>query len=98
MPEPFKNMINSAVITAMASQFKNSWPAFDDRGFIATASNSLDALELKARTDQVTEAMIQHLPDDFIKAGGYRECPKVSGKIARIAAETILDIREKAGK
>ncbi|MFH1480422.1 MAG: C-GCAxxG-C-C family protein [Pseudomonadota bacterium] len=34
----------------------------------------------------------------FIEAGGYRECPKVCGKIARIAAETILDYREKAGK
>jgi len=34
----------------------------------------------------------------FIEAGGYRECPKVAGKMARIAAEAILDIREKAGK
>jgi C_GCAxxG_C_C family probable redox protein len=35
---------------------------------------------------------------DFIEAGGYRECPKVSGKIARIAAEIILYNREKARK
>jgi hypothetical protein len=31
----------------------------------------------------------------FIKAGGYRECPKVVGKIARMAAEFILDCRDK---
>lgn len=31
----------------------------------------------------------------FIKAGGYVECPKVVGKIARITAEFILDYVEK---
>jgi C_GCAxxG_C_C family probable redox protein len=31
----------------------------------------------------------------FIDAGGYVECPKVVGKIARMAAEFILDYREK---
>jgi C_GCAxxG_C_C family probable redox protein len=31
----------------------------------------------------------------FIEAGGYVECPKVVGKIARITAEFILDYVEK---
>jgi C_GCAxxG_C_C family probable redox protein len=31
----------------------------------------------------------------FIDAGGYVECPKVVGKIARMAAEFILDYRAK---
>lgn len=31
----------------------------------------------------------------FIEAGGYVECPKVVGKIARITAEFILDYLEK---
>jgi C_GCAxxG_C_C family probable redox protein len=31
----------------------------------------------------------------FIEAGGYRECPKVVGKIARMTAEFILDYRDK---
>ena len=31
----------------------------------------------------------------FIKAGGYVECSKVAGKIARMAAECILDLRDK---
>jgi C_GCAxxG_C_C family probable redox protein len=31
----------------------------------------------------------------FIEAGGYTECPKVVGKIARMTAEFILDHREK---
>ncbi len=33
----------------------------------------------------------------FIKAGGYTECPKVVGTIARMTAEFILDYREKIG-
>ena len=32
----------------------------------------------------------------FIEAGGYRECPKVVGKIARMTAALILDYRDKA--
>ena len=31
----------------------------------------------------------------FIEAGGYVECPKVVGKIARMTAEFILDYKEK---
>ena len=31
----------------------------------------------------------------FIEAGGYRECPKVVGRIARMTAEFILDYRDK---
>lgn len=31
----------------------------------------------------------------FIEAGGYVECPKVVGKIARMTAESILDYLEK---
>jgi C_GCAxxG_C_C family probable redox protein len=34
----------------------------------------------------------------FIKAGGYTECSKVCGKIARMTAEFILDYRDKKGR
>ncbi|MBW2116171.1 MAG: C_GCAxxG_C_C family protein, partial [Deltaproteobacteria bacterium] len=33
--------------------------------------------------------------EEFIEAGGYRECPKVVGKIARMTAEFILDYRDR---
>ncbi|MDH5218133.1 MAG: DNA alkylation repair protein [Gammaproteobacteria bacterium] len=69
MAEPFKNMINNHVISNMARQFKNNWPEFDSSGFIAAATKDLDALELKARTDHVTEAMIHYLPKDFEATG-----------------------------
>ena len=34
--------------------------------------------------------------EEFERAGGYRECPKVVGKAARLAAEILLE--ERAGK
>jgi len=36
--------------------------------------------------------------EDFQKAGGYAECSKVVGKAARLAAEMILELREKEGE
>ena len=33
--------------------------------------------------------------NEFIEAGGYEECPKVVGKIARMTAEFILDYLDK---
>jgi C_GCAxxG_C_C family probable redox protein len=36
--------------------------------------------------------------EDFQKAGGYAHCSKVVGRAARLAAEMILDLREKEGE
>ena len=36
--------------------------------------------------------------EDFQEAGGYVECSKVVGKAARLAAEMILELKEKAEK
>jgi len=69
MAEPFKNLFNRQVINGMAAHFKKQWPKFDAKGFAAAASKDLDALELKQRSDQITNAMIQYLPADFKKAG-----------------------------
>ncbi len=69
MPEPFKNLMSKTVIEGMAAHFDKHWPEFDRQKFVNTATKNLDSLELKARTEQVTYAMIQHLPDDFETAG-----------------------------
>jgi hypothetical protein len=34
----------------------------------------------------------------FIEAGGYRECPKVVGRVARMTAEFIIDYRDKKSR
>ncbi|MCF6338730.1 MAG: DNA alkylation repair protein [Gammaproteobacteria bacterium] len=69
MPEAFKNVFNSSMIHGMAAHFKQHWPAFDDKRFIRMAMKNLRALALKARSQQITQAMIQYLPDNYPHAG-----------------------------
>lgn len=63
--EPFKNLLNQQVVETMAGHFALHHSGFDKSGFIATATNGLDLLELKARTEHITQAMIEHFPADF---------------------------------
>lgn len=69
MSEPFKNLFNSKVIHNMADHFWRHWKDFNKQGFIEAASHQLDALELKARSQQITSAMEAYLPKDFDHAG-----------------------------
>lgn len=68
MAEPFKNLLNKKIIEGMAGHFQNRWSKFDARGFVAAATRNLETLELKARTERITETMIEYLPADFEKA------------------------------
>ncbi len=65
MTEPFKNSFNTEIIKGMGEHFLSAWPEFDCAGFVETATHRLDTLELKARSNQITEAMVRYLPDDF---------------------------------
>ena len=69
MAEPFKNLLNKEVIEGMATHFKRQWSQFNAQGFVADATKDLDSLELKARTQAITDTMIKCLPADFEKAG-----------------------------
>ena len=69
MAEPFKNLFNKEVIKGMAAHFEKQWAEFDARAFISAATKNLDALELKERSEQITHAMMNHLPADYEKAG-----------------------------
>lgn len=78
MPEPFKNRFNQDLIEKLAnilqencSQTKQSrhnqqCVQFDAKGFIACANHNLESLELKARSNQICQALHTFLPDDFI--------------------------------
>lgn len=65
MPEPFKNLFNEGVIQVLAERFLLVWPEFDHDGFLSAASEKLESLELKQRSDQITRAMASFLPSDF---------------------------------
>lgn len=69
MPEPFKNLFNPTVIAGMGDHFLKAWSDFDRDGFVRAATDNLEALELKARSEQITQAMRDYLPDDYPHAG-----------------------------
>jgi 3-methyladenine DNA glycosylase AlkC len=73
MAEPFKNLIDAALVAAAAKQFKRHEQGFDARRFSALAVQGLDALELKARVLQVCSALEATLPPRFADAAALIE-------------------------
>ena len=67
MVEPFKNFINPKLIKNMSVSLKEAWTDFGDNSFTAHATDGLEELELKARSEHITDALVKHLPDDFIE-------------------------------
>lgn len=65
MAEPFKNMLNPDLVKGMAFHFKRHYPNFDEAGFIADITQQLETLELKARSELITQMMYRYLPGDF---------------------------------
>jgi 3-methyladenine DNA glycosylase AlkC len=65
MPEAFKNNFNVPLIRHLGAQLKQNYDAFDEQIFIQKASHQLETLELKARSNQICDALMQCLPADF---------------------------------
>ena len=65
MPEPFKNLLNAAVVADMAARLRAAWPDFDAKRFTSLALDGLDTLELKARAMHLCTALEATLPADF---------------------------------
>lgn len=75
MPEAFKLRFNAPLVELMARHIKrasqrlspnDSAKHFDAERFIDAATFGLDALELKARSNQIKDALLTHMPSDFI--------------------------------
>lgn len=73
MPEPFKNLINPALVRACGEHLQRAWRDFDRRSFERRALAGLDALEMKARAMQIADALEATLPPDFDRAAGIIE-------------------------
>ena len=73
MAEPFKNLINSALVEACGLHLCRRWPAFDRPAFERQALDGLAGLEMKARAMQVADALEATLPADFDRAAGIIE-------------------------
>lgn len=68
MPEPIKNLLNSDAIIHMANEFDKHCVNFNKKAFIEDACYQLDQLELKQRTDRITETIKRHFPANFEQA------------------------------
>jgi 3-methyladenine DNA glycosylase AlkC len=65
MAEPFKNLINAALVREAAGHLARQAPGFDARGFTRLATTGLDGLEMKARAMHICAALEATLPSDF---------------------------------
>ena len=57
MADPFKTWIDAAVVQAIAHHVQRGWRGFDAAGLTDSALQGLDTLELKARVQQVAQAL-----------------------------------------
>ncbi len=73
MAEPFKNLLNAALVQDAAMHLARTLPRFDSARFVATATAGLDALEIKARAMHICAALEQTLPADFEAAAAAFE-------------------------
>lgn len=65
MAEPFKNLFNAKLITAMGDHLHEADPGFDRTAFITNATDGLEPLEMKARAAHIQSALDPLLPSDF---------------------------------
>jgi 3-methyladenine DNA glycosylase AlkC len=63
--EPFKNLLNPALVRAAGQALHAAWPPFDKAAFVRRANRNLEALELKARAMQIADALEATLPERF---------------------------------
>jgi 3-methyladenine DNA glycosylase AlkC len=73
MAEPFKNLLNPALLRRTADHLRRVDPAFDAGRFIALASQGLEDMELKARAMWICDALEATLPEDFDTASAMLE-------------------------
>lgn len=94
--EPFKNLLNAALVREAGAALVGSWPGFDRKGFERRALRGLDALEMKARAMHIADALEATLPSDFDAACAAIErslAPPIDPDLPvpdRIAAKTGL--------
>ncbi len=71
--EPFKNLLNPALVQAAAAQLVRVHPAFPAKAFVRQAQAGLEALELKARALHIGAALQAALPARFEDAADVIE-------------------------
>lgn len=68
MAELFKDKFTTQTIASLAQVLASHEPSFKRKAFIKIASANLHNLEMKARSNQITQALLVCMPHDFAKA------------------------------
>ncbi len=86
MPENFKDKFSHTSITHMGRVIEQNLSDFPTQKFINLATDNLDDLAMKARSQQIVDALIATLPKDFTKAGSA-----LVNSLQPISEETTAD-------
>lgn len=89
--EPFKNVFNRDLIAHMSAQFFRQSSRFDRQRFVQLASEGIEALEFKQRSNHIRAALSLCLPDDFTKASAILTgalCPENEADISQPSGGT----------
>ncbi len=70
MAEPLKNLFTPENIQGMAWHFERQWSGFPVALFVASATENFEHLALKQRSNQIKNAMLRCLPQNYEKAAG----------------------------
>ena len=68
MPEPFKNSFNPTMIAQMGDHLGNANADFNVEEFVKLSCDGLENLELKQRSNQIRDALLTTLPQDYQSA------------------------------
>ncbi len=94
MAEPLKNLIDPALVSAMAAALHASAPDVDADRFRAIALADLDRLELMQRAQQVRTALEETLPADFARAADILEAALPAGDRPGLKGWALLPVSQ----
>jgi 3-methyladenine DNA glycosylase AlkC len=79
--EPFKNLLNPALVRATARRLHAAWPGFDAKRFERAALHDLESLEMKARAMRIADALEATLPGGGDAAAFARACDVIEAAL-----------------
>ena len=62
MPEPFKNNFSLPLVNGLAGMLAQYVSDFDAQGFVDFITRDFELLELKQRSERITEALCRFMP------------------------------------
>ncbi|MCV9961413.1 DNA alkylation repair protein [Pararhizobium sp. BT-229] len=94
MAEPLKNLLHSALVTAMAERIAANAVAFDKAHFIDLATRNMQQLELMQRSIQIRDALVETLPSAFSDAAAILSAALPQGGQQGLTGWALLPVSQ----